>query len=181
MQQIDVYDTKNFIVITNPEGGTKQETGVGKYRASVLEFFRRLKSLPTKYDLTNTSVYVIPREVRPHMPGYSKETVFPRARVLPDAASKTKWQLFAERKGIKKNRNKRGGRVYNEETREHAPAFGRGSKRDLDTQWLIEVKEQDDPMVDRHAELKLAKKEHIRINKNRKLRNEKRRRKAVEI
>ncbi|KAI5189864.1 regulator of ribosome biosynthesis [Nematocida minor] len=171
MQLADVYDVKSFIAIT--EGNTLADP-VQKYKAATLNFFKKLKELPTKYDLHSATQYIVPREILPHTPEYSKETVFPRIRVLPGEEPKTKWEIFAERKGIQKNRNKSGGRIYNEVTREHTAAFGRGSKNDLDRNWLIEIKENEDPMVDRHSELKERKKKNRKDQKMKEYRNLKR-------
>lgn len=171
MQLGDVNNVKSFIAI----GKRNAETNpVEKYRETALLFFRKLKELPTKYDLHRAVQYIIPREILAHTAAYSKETVFPRARVLPEEKAKTKWELFAERKGIQKNRNKSGGRIYDEATREYTPAFGRGSKNDLDRNWLIEIKENEDPMVDRHSELKERKQKNKRNQKLKEYRNLKR-------
>ncbi|OAG31117.1 regulator of ribosome biosynthesis [Nematocida displodere] len=154
----EVYDTKSFIAIGESRENTEK---LDSYKSLLSKFFKKLRECPTKYDLYNLPIYILPAEILPHTKEYSKETVFPRARVLPEEVPKTRWEMFAERKGIKKSKNKRGGRVYDEVTREHAPAYGRGSKSDLDRQWLIEVKEHEDPMVDRHALLKTKKKNNV--------------------
>lgn len=171
MRLPDVNDVKCFIGIGEVND---YEDPVKKYRESTLQFLKKLKELPTKYDLQKAVQYVIPREILPHKPEYSKETVFPRMRVLPEEAVKTKWEQFAERKGIRKNRNKKGGRIYDEVTREYTAAFGRGSKNDLDRNWLIEVREDEDPMVDRHTELKERKKKNKKNQKIKEYRNLKR-------
>ncbi|KAI5126400.1 regulator of ribosome biosynthesis [Nematocida parisii] len=171
MRLADVYDTKRFIAIS--EGNAESDVSV-KYRAIALNFFKKLKELPTKYDLHNATQYVLPKEILAHMPEYSKETIFPRARVLPEESVKTKWEMFAARKGIVRSKNKTGGRVYDEVTREYAPAFGRGSKNDLDRNWLIEVKDHEDPMIDRHSLLKENKKKNKRAQKIKEYRNLKR-------
>jgi len=166
----NVYDLKGFLAIGNRTG----EPAIDRYRQLALEFFKRLKKLPTKYDLYSQPQYVVPQEILPHSEEYSKETVFPRSRVLPEEAPKTRWEMFAERKGIKKNKNKRGGRIYDKITREYTPSYGRGSKSDLDRQWIIEVKENEDPMVDRHELLKQNKKRGVALQENKEYKNLKR-------
>lgn len=165
----EVYDTRHFIAI----GDSAEEDKESRYTHLAAGFFRALGKSPTKYDLYKNAQYILPLEAQPHTKEYSRETVFPRARVLPEELPKTRWEMFAERKGIRKNRNKRGGRIYDPETRDHAPAYGRGSKSDVDRHWLIEVKENEDPMVDRHSELREDKKgrkarQSQREHKNRK-------------
>ncbi|EHY65938.1 regulator of ribosome biosynthesis [Nematocida ausubeli] len=167
----DVCDTKRFIAISEGSGSMPPSE---KYKGLALSFFKKLKELPTKYDLHNATQYVLPKEILAHMPEYSKETVFPRARVLPEESVKTKWEQFAARKGIVKSKNKSGGRIYDEVKREYMPAFGRGSKNDLDRNWLIEVKEHEDPMVDRHSQLKERKLKNKKDQKLKEYKNLKR-------
>ncbi|KAI5186658.1 regulator of ribosome biosynthesis [Nematocida homosporus] len=159
-----VYSTKHFIAIGDFEGPDT----MAHFQSLAKGFFKKLQELPTRYDLYNNTQYILPLEILPHSADYSKETVFPRARVLPAEAPKTRWEIFAERKGIRKTKNKRGGRIYNEATREFTPAFGRGSKNDLDTHWLIEVKEGTDPTIDQFALMRSTKKD----NKKRQAKNE---------
>ncbi|KAI5192388.1 regulator of ribosome biosynthesis [Nematocida sp. AWRm77] len=165
-----VQDTKSFISIRE----RKEEDRMDSYKDMVREFFQELKKCPTKYDLYKSPQYILPKEVLPHEKAYSKETVFPRSRVLPEDRVKTRWELFAERRGIVKNKNKKGGRIYNEETREYTPAYGRGSKNDLDRHWIIEVKEHEDPLIDRHDLLKKNKKENKKRQESHEHRNLKR-------
>ncbi|KAH9385745.1 regulator of ribosome biosynthesis [Nematocida major] len=171
MQLEDVFDVKSFIAIgrRNSEASPAE-----KYRGTLLGFFKKLKELPTKYDLHAAAQYIVPKEILPHSPEYSKETVFPRARILPQDARMTKWEAFAARKGIRRNKNKSGGRTYDEVTREHVPSFGRGSKNDLDRNWLIEIKDHEDPMVDRHSELKEQKRRNKKNQAMKEYRNLKR-------
>lgn len=167
-----VQDTKSFIAIGEGSGeGQRME----RYKELARAFFQELKKNPTKYELYTAPQYILPQEILPHAKNYSKETVFPRARVLPEERVKTRWELFAERKGIVKNKNQQGGRIYNEVTREYTAAYGRGSKGDLDKHWIIEVKEHEDPMVDRHDLLKQNKQQNKQRQANREHRNLKRR------
>lgn len=171
MEKDDVYDLCGFIAIRETlaprEDLEKQEARMEMCKQGVIELFRRMKELPTKYDLHGPGkTYVIPERPRAHMREYSEEVVFPRSRELPKEKPKTRWQSFAEAKGIKKNRNKRGGRIYNEETEKYAPSYGRGSKNDVDRNWLIELKEGEDLSVDRHALLKKEKKKRVKKNEH---------------
>ncbi|KAI5172287.1 regulator of ribosome biosynthesis [Nematocida sp. LUAm3] len=159
-----IYDVKNFIAIADADERSTEE----RHKELALNLLKAVVELPTKYDLFSEINYILPSEILPTNPNYSKETVFPRIRVLPEEAPKTKWELFAQMKGIKKDKNKkRGGRIYDDDKREFTPAYGRGSKNDLDRNWLIEIKSSEDPMVDRHKLLKKEKKDRkTKQNKN---------------
>ena len=72
----------------------------------------------------------------------------PRLLAYTPSSYKTKWQIFAESKGIKKK--KRSRMIYNEEKKDWMPRWGAGSskqiKNDLDI--IREVKAGDDPTED---------------------------------
>lgn len=176
MNPSDMHCTRTLIAI----GDVNEKQKIERYKELVEGMLKEITLLPSKYDLFRSPQYIIPQEILPHNPKYVKETVFPRSRVLPEEAPKTKWELFAARKGIRKSKNKRGGRVYNEETREFMPAYGRGSKNDIDKQWLIEIKEHEDPMIDRHALLRKEKRERKKHQAEKEKRNIKRARKLLE-
>lgn len=64
----------------------------------------------------------------------------PHCSQLPKQKSKTKWQLFAERKGIKKR--KRMTRVFDEDIGDWVSTYGRGKKMaEKSKDWVREVKE----------------------------------------
>ncbi|KAI5180782.1 regulator of ribosome biosynthesis [Nematocida sp. AWRm80] len=171
MENSEVYDTRVFIAITDridsKEEDNKEDTNrIEEYKRMCSGFFKKLKALPTKYGSHLVTQYIVPTEIRAGTADYSHETVFPRARILPENAPKTKWEAFAERKGIRKNKNKRGGRIYNEETREFTPAFGKGSKNDPYLYPILEVKAGEDPFVNKFNLLRKKKKENKELQKH---------------
>jgi len=71
----------------------------------------------------------------------------PREKPLPEAPEdkvKTRWEKFAERKGIQKKKKSR--LVWDEEEKDWVPRFGLGSAKKLAKMrddWVIEAKDQD--------------------------------------
>lgn len=68
-------------------------------------------------------------------PAIKKETlfVFPRSKPLPDTKKKTKWETFADRKGIQK-RKKRCSKVFDENLKSWVPRHGPKSSKNLSKQ-----------------------------------------------
>ena len=61
---------------------------------------------------------------------------------MPKEKEKTKWEKFAEKKGIQKKR-KNGKLVFNEAKGDWEPKYGyKGKKTDGDGDWLVEVDEK---------------------------------------
>jgi Ribosome biogenesis regulatory protein (RRS1) len=157
---MEVYELRGLILVREKgERGAMQE--------GLSEFFQRMKALPTKYDLSR-SIYVLPEKEA------CEEVRFPRSREIPREKEKTRWQVFAEEKGIKKKSGRKGGRVRDEETGEYAPAFGRGSRSDVDRNWLIELKDNEDPGIDRHSLLGTEKRKRVQKNKDNREKNQRR-------
>jgi len=76
-------------------------------------------------------------------------TVLPREKPLPEAKAETRWEKFANAKGIVKK--KRSKMVWDEEKQIWAPRYGFGranNPKDKLQDWLIEAKPGDDPSVD---------------------------------
>lgn len=62
----------------------------------------------------------------------------PREKSVPKDKPKTRWEMFAEKKGIKK-RAKDGKLVFDEETKKWVPKWGYGGiNKKTDDQWLVE-------------------------------------------
>ncbi|EMG46764.1 RRS1 Regulator of ribosome biosynthesis [Candida maltosa Xu316] len=107
-------------------------------------------------------------------------TILPREKPIPKAKPLTKWQEFAQRKGIKA-KEKSGKMVYDEEKGEWVPKWGyKGKNKDLDDQWLVEVddkvKNTADELIDprtlkRAERKKLIKKNELQHKRN--LKNQK--------
>ncbi|KNC79064.1 hypothetical protein SARC_08531, partial [Sphaeroforma arctica JP610] len=81
------------------------------------------------------------------LPTHAKEDVYlaklpkgkfnlPREKVIPEEKPKTKWEQFAETKGIQKI--KRSKMVIDETTQEYAPRYGYKRANDDTKDWLIE-------------------------------------------
>ena len=69
-------------------------------------------------------------------------TPLPREKPLPTAKEKTKWERFAEKRGIKKKR-KDGKLVYDEAKGDWVPKYGyKGKNKDGQDDWLVEVDEK---------------------------------------
>ncbi|KXL50426.1 hypothetical protein M433DRAFT_2076 [Acidomyces richmondensis BFW] len=72
----------------------------------------------------------------------------PREKPVPKEKEKTKWEKFAEKKGIKAK--KRDGKlVYDEAKGDWVPKYGyKGQKSDANDDWLVEVDEKADEARD---------------------------------
>lgn len=99
----------------------------------------------------------------------------PREKSVPKDKPKTRWEMFAEKKGIKK-RARDGKMVFDEQSKQWVPKWGYGgiNKRD-DKQWLVEYddkpKKDTDELVDprtlkRAERLNLVKKSQLKQKKN---------------
>eukprot|EP00123_Amoebidium_parasiticum_P014923 comp22702_c2_seq1/m.35224 comp22702_c2_seq1/g.35224 ORF comp22702_c2_seq1/g.35224 comp22702_c2_seq1/m.35224 type:complete len:311 (-) comp22702_c2_seq1:80-1012(-) len=91
-------------------------------------------------------------------------THLPREKPIPQPKAQTKWEKFAEAKGIQKRKKSR--MVFDEERQDWAPRWGYNRANDETKDWikvLPDNKEQD-PYEDMYAKALAAKKE--RINKN---------------
>eukprot|EP00667_Euglena_gracilis_P025789 EG_transcript_30480 len=100
-------------------------------------------------------------------------TITPREKPLPKQKSKTKWQLFAERKGIKKR--KRMTRVFDEDIGDWVSTYGRGKKMaEKSKDWVREVKEGYVPKVeggDPFLDSEMEKKSKVTKQKERERKN----------
>ncbi|KAL9095588.1 MAG: hypothetical protein Q9165_002020 [Trypethelium subeluteriae] len=110
-------------------------------------------------------------------------TPLPREKSLPSAKPKTKWQEFAEKKGIApKRRSERGNLVFDEERKEWVPKWGyKGKNKETEGEWLVEVdskkEERDGEVGDQRREGRVARKERMKREERKRRANE---RKAVQ-
>lgn len=67
-------------------------------------------------------------------------TPLPREKPVPKEKEKTRWEKFAEKKGIK-SKKKDGKLAFDETTKEWKPKYGYKGKKEGDIQndWLVEV------------------------------------------
>lgn len=81
----------------------------------------------------------------------------PREKPLPKPKPKTKWETFADKKGIKKT--KKSLKSFDESTGEYLPTHGYKSAVNADLKdWMVEVPRGADPFEDHFAKKKEAKK-----------------------
>lgn len=67
----------------------------------------------------------------------------PREKPVPKDKAKTRWELFAAKKGIQK-RAKDGKLVFDEETKKWIPKWGyNGANKKADKQWLVEYDDKN--------------------------------------
>ena len=72
------------------------------------------------------------------------EMHLPREKPVPKEKERTKWEMFAEKKGIK-NKRREGKMVYDEAKGDWVPRYGyKGKNTDADGDWLVEVDEKAD-------------------------------------
>ncbi len=100
-----------------------------------------------------------------------RTTRLPRAKPIPRPKALTRWQKFAQEKGIvKKTRDRM---VWDEDHKEWAPRWGYKRARDSgEKDWLLEYKKNDDPSKDLFEERSLKKKQRVIQNEVNRLGNE---------
>lgn len=92
----------------------------------------------------------------------------PREKPLPEKKSLTKWEEYAQKKGI--NKKKREAMVYDEMSGEYKPRWGFKRASETDTPWIV-LPDQADPYEDQFEKLEQAKKERVAKNKSQQLKN----------
>jgi regulator of ribosome biosynthesis len=77
-----------------------------------------------------------------HLP--APTTALPREKPLPREKQKTKWEIFAAKKGIKaKTKEERKKMVFDEEKGDWVPKWGyKGRNKDGEGDWLVEIDEK---------------------------------------
>eukprot|EP01066_Platyproteum_vivax_P000601 Platyproteum_vivax@DN10661_c0_g1_i1.p2 len=117
-------------------------------------------SLPEEKD-DNDVLAVLPR---------APEYILPRRRSIPVPKEKTRWEKFAETKGIEKR--KRSRMVWDELEKDWRPRWGHKSvKKTQDQIPVIEVRPGQDPYVDPFEERSKAKQLVKAKQKSREYRN----------
>ncbi|KAJ1970901.1 Rhodanese- sulfurtransferase, partial [Dimargaris xerosporica] len=96
--------------------------------------------------------------------------VLPREKHVPKPKPKTRWERFAEAKGIKKQ--KRSAMVFDEATEEYKPRWGSKSAKNTVNDWAMPLSEKDDPFVDPRKKVRDEKKERMAKNQRRQRRNQ---------
>ncbi|XJO75731.1 hypothetical protein BDV3_006362 [Batrachochytrium dendrobatidis] len=94
----------------------------------------------------------------------------PRAKPIPKENNKTRWEKFAAVKGIQKKKKSR--MEYDESTQTYNPRYGyKGGEKDNLKDWIIEVPDNADPMVDQYQQKREEKKGRVEKNQMQQRRN----------
>jgi regulator of ribosome biosynthesis len=97
------------------------------------------------------------------------KTIVPREKPVPKPKPLTKWQKFAQSKGIVKQ--KKSKFVWDEAKKEWGRRYGYKKANDDSKPWLIEVPTSVDPNEDQFAKRSAVKKERIAKNEFQRLKN----------
>lgn len=84
-------------------------------------------------------------------------TPLPRAKQVPKPKPPTKWELFAQQKGIR-SKGKRDRMLWDKDQERLRPRFGFQAHSE---DWVVEAKPGDDPTTDPFAERATKKKERV--------------------
>jgi regulator of ribosome biosynthesis len=104
-----------------------------------------------------------------HLP--EKEVLhLPRAKPVPKKRTLTKWESFAQAKGIRKR--KRSKLVYDEVEDDWKRRYGYKRANDDARDFAIEHKAGDDPSIDPWTRMEMDRKERVAKNSKKKLANE---------
>jgi regulator of ribosome biosynthesis len=96
-------------------------------------------------------------------------TRLPRSQHVPKEKALTRWQKFAQEKGIVKR--KRSRMVWDEAAEEWRPRFGYKRANDDTGDWAVPVKDGDDPMADPWERRRMEKQKRVIQNKLNQIRN----------
>lgn len=103
---------------------------------------------------------------------YNSQPVYslPRSKSLPKIKPLTKWQKFAQEKGIRTS--KKPNLVWDDDLKEFKPRFGKNSaKNEKMKEWLIPIKQSEDE-VDQYAKRRKEKKQRVEKNLDQKTKND---------
>lgn len=104
-------------------------------------------------------------------------TPLPREKPIPAEKEKTKWELFAAKKGITKRNDDKTKMVYDEATGDWVPRWGyKGKNKQGDNEWLVEVDDKKETATgeahDARSEGRRERKERVRRNERKQRANE---------
>ncbi|XP_030758609.1 ribosome biogenesis regulatory protein homolog [Sitophilus oryzae] len=98
------------------------------------------------------------------------KTLLPRMKPVPRPRPLTKWQKFANEKGIQKK--KKSKLSWDEQLQKWIPMYGfKRAKADSTKNWVLEVPQNVDPYEDQFAKKTVAKSENVAKNELQRLRN----------
>ncbi|VEU19494.1 DEKNAAE100521 [Brettanomyces naardenensis] len=172
MGNLALYDPAPLDSSKVSAAGTKEEYLKSITRDNVQLLINQVLSLPLSSKnvdgQTNMTLVELPEPV------YQ----LPREKSLPKPKEKTKWEKFAEAKGIRKT-GKKDKQIYDETAKEWGTKWGyKGKNKATEDQWLVEVNEgkekKDDngDLIDprklsRMERKKLVKKNMLQQKRNR--------------
>ncbi|EGD72399.1 ribosome biogenesis protein Rrs1 [Salpingoeca rosetta] len=140
----------------NSEAGREEMKETARENVQLL--FNAIWKLPMENDDEGRFAVLPPPKMR-----------LPRQKPAPEQREKTRWERFAELKGIKKT--KRSRMLYDEMSGEWRPRWGYKRANDAAAVPWIEVKEGSDPYEDQYEKLKKDKKARVEKNEQQRLKN----------
>uniref|UniRef100_A0A1I7RKM3 Ribosome biogenesis regulatory protein n=2 Tax=Bursaphelenchus xylophilus TaxID=6326 RepID=A0A1I7RKM3_BURXY len=132
-------------------------------RDNIQFLFNEIWKLPRKF-VGDATCAILPE----------RKFVIPREKSLPSKPPMTRWQEFAQRKGITNDKDK-SKKVWDEESQTWVPRYGyQHAKHAEGKDWLIEIPQNQDPNADYFAKRDDAKKEKVAKNQLQHMKNVKR-------
>lgn len=149
-----------FIIIKiNPYRGNTNDYLLNLTRENVQLLLNKVWDLPTER-VEEAIVVRLPRSTY----------VLPRAKPVPKPRPLTKWEQFAKLKGIQKK--KKPKLSWDEQLKKWVPLYGfKRALADKESNWVIEVPQNVDPMEDQFEKRKAGKAERVSKNELQRLRN----------
>ncbi|XP_055688550.1 ribosome biogenesis regulatory protein homolog [Lutzomyia longipalpis] len=96
--------------------------------------------------------------------------ILPRERKIPEPKTLTKWQKFAQEKGIKKK--PRMKKVFDQDLDKWVPTYGfKRADAEKNREWVLEVPGNADPMEDQFQKKKDLRKERVAKNEIQRMKN----------
>ncbi|VDD77356.1 unnamed protein product [Mesocestoides corti] len=93
----------------------------------------------------------------------------PREKQAPRARTLTRWERFAQMKGI--NKHKKSRKVWDDASQSWKPAWGKNRVDSVKDKWVLEVPENSDPYEDQFEKLTKARNERKAKNEFARLKN----------
>ncbi len=98
-------------------------------------------------------------------------SAFPREKPIPQPKPLTRWQKFADRKGIKKKESRKDRLVWDESSEDWKPRYGSNRANNKEDVWMVEHKGGEDESVDPWTKMKMEKKERVAKNQRQRTQN----------
>lgn len=150
---------------------TDKKTKIFLFRKNIDDYFLNLARDNTQ--LLLNKLWELPTErveeaVMVKLP--PPKTVLPRMKPVPTPRPLTKWQKFAQEKGIQKK--KKPKLSWDDQLQKWVPLYGfKRAKAGNEKNWLLEVPQNADPNEDQFEKKAVAKSENVAKNELQRLRN----------